>query len=60
MKYHLSGTVMQTVSIDLSPGEIIYSQTNSMCWMNDKIEMDTNTGGGFLSGLMRTCTVAPK
>ena len=56
MKYHLSGTVMQTVSIDLSLGEIIYSQTNSMCWMNDKIEMDTNTGGGFLSGLMRNFT----
>jgi uncharacterized protein (TIGR00266 family) len=56
MKYHLSGTVMQTVAIDLAPGEIVYSQTNSMCWMNDAIEMDTNTGGGLLSGLMRSFT----
>lgn len=56
MQYQVSGTIMQTVSIDLSPGEIVYSQTNSMCWMNDQIEMDTNTGGGFLSGLMRSFT----
>ena len=47
---------MQTVAIDLAPGEIVYSQTNSMCWMNDAIEMDTNTGGGMLAGLMRSFT----
>ncbi len=54
MKYELSGTVMQTVAIDLMPGEVIYSQTNSMCWMNDSIEMNTHTGGGFFSGLKRS------
>ncbi len=54
MKYQLSGTIMQTLAIDLEPGEIIFSQTNSMCWMNDSIEMDTHTGGGFVSGLMRS------
>lgn len=54
MKYEVSGTVMQTLSIDLAVGEQVYSQTNSMAWMNDQIKMDTNTGGGFLSGLKRT------
>ena len=54
MQYALNGTVMQTLAIDLSPGEVIYSQTNSMCWMNDAIEMDTHTGGGLLAGLKRT------
>jgi uncharacterized protein (TIGR00266 family) len=54
MRYEISGTIMQTVAIDLNPGEVIYSQTNSMCWMNDAIEMDTNTGGGFLAGLKRS------
>ncbi len=53
MQYQVSGTVMQTVAIDLVPGEIVYSQTNSMCWMNDQIEMNTNTGGGFLAGIGR-------
>ena len=53
MKYELSGTVMQTVAIDLAPGEVVFSQTNSMCWMNDAIEMNTHTGGGFFAGLKR-------
>ena len=54
MKYELSGTVMQTVSIGLAPGEIVYSQTNCMCWMNDSVEMNTHTGGGFFAGLKRS------
>ena len=54
MHYELSGTVMQTVAIDLAPGEIVYSQTNCMCWMNDQIEMTTHTGGGFFAGLKRS------
>jgi uncharacterized protein (AIM24 family) len=29
MKYEISGTVMQTVAIDLAQGEKIYSQTHS-------------------------------
>lgn len=56
MRFTLSGTIMQTVAIDLMPGEVVYSQTNSMCWMNDAIEMDTHTGGGFLAGLKRSFT----
>jgi uncharacterized protein (TIGR00266 family) len=54
MQYQISGTVMQTVSIDMQPGEAVYSLTNSMCWMSDTISMSTNTGGGFLAGLART------
>ena len=45
---------MQTLAIDLAPGEVVFSQTNSMCWMNDAIEMNTNTGGGFFAGLKRS------
>jgi uncharacterized protein (TIGR00266 family) len=54
VRYQITGTVMQTVAIDLNPGEIVYSQTNSMCWMNDLVEMNTNTGGGFFSGIKRS------
>jgi uncharacterized protein (TIGR00266 family) len=54
MKYEISGTVMQTVGIDLVSGEQIYSQTNTMAWMNDAVRMDTHTGGGFLAGLKRS------
>ncbi len=56
MHYEISGTVMQTVAIDLAPGEAIYSQTATMAWMTDGVGMHTNTGGGFLAGLKRSLT----
>ncbi len=54
MRYEISGSIMQTVAIDLAPGETVYSQTNCMCWMNDAIDMNTHTGGGLLAGLRRS------
>jgi uncharacterized protein (TIGR00266 family) len=56
MQYDISGTVMQTVSIDLAPGEAIYSQTHAMAWMSDGVAMNTNTGGGLFAGLKRAMT----
>ena len=53
MRYDISGTVMQTVSIDLDRGERIVSQTHQMAWMSDGISMDTHTGGGLFAGLKR-------
>ena len=54
MRYEISGTVMQTVSVELARGETLYSQTNTMAWMSDNIKMDTHTGGGFFAGLKRS------
>jgi uncharacterized protein (TIGR00266 family) len=54
MRYEISGTVMQTVGIDLAPGETVYSQTASMAWMSQGVRMHTNTGGGLFAGLKRT------
>lgn len=56
MKYEIAGTIMQTLSIELASGDKIYSQTNSMAWMNDQIDMNTSTGGGFFSGIKRSLT----
>jgi uncharacterized protein (TIGR00266 family) len=53
MRYEVTGTTMQTVSIDLSRGEQLYSQTASMAWMTPTIRMDTHTGGGIFAGLKR-------
>lgn len=53
MRYDISGTTMQTVSIDLTPGESLYSQTATMAWMSDNIAMNTHTGGGLFAGLKR-------
>ena len=49
-----SGNIMQTVAIDLAPGETVYSQTNTMAWMNAEITMNTHTGGGLFAGLKRS------
>ena len=56
MRFEVSGTVMQTVGVDLNPGETIYSQTATMAWMTDGVRMHTNTGGGFFAGLARSFT----
>ena len=53
MQYDISGTVMQTLSLTLSPGESVFAQTHGMAWMSDLIEMQTHTGGGMLAGLKR-------
>ena len=54
MQYKICGSVMQTVAVDLIPGEVVFSQTNCMCWMNDSIEMNTHSGGGFFAGMARS------
>ena len=53
MRYEVTGTTMQTVSIDLARGESLFSQTASMAWMSPSIRMDTHTGGGLLAGIKR-------
>jgi uncharacterized protein (TIGR00266 family) len=56
MRYDISGTTMQTVSIDLETGEKLYSQTHSMAWMSDTVSMQTHTGGGLFAGLRRAAS----
>ena len=53
MRYEVTGTTMQTVSIDLARGESLFSQTASMAWMSPTIRMDTHTGGGLFAGIKR-------
>jgi hypothetical protein len=54
VRYEISGTIMQTVGIDLSPGETVYSQTATMAWMTAGVRMHTNTGGGLFAGIKPT------
>lgn len=54
MQHQIMGTTLQTLELLLDPGEMIYSQTHQMAWMSDGVQMDTNTGGGLLKGLMRS------
>ncbi len=56
MNASISGTTLQTVLVELSPGESVYCQTHAMAWMTDNVQMDTTTGGGLFSGLKRSLT----
>jgi len=44
---------MQVVTIELEPGEIIYSETGGMSWMTGNVEMNTTSGGGLGKMLKR-------
>lgn len=53
MQYEIWGDMMPAVTITMEAGESIYTQSGGMSWMTDKIEMTTNTKGGFMKGLGR-------
>lgn len=52
LKYHIRGTVQQTVGIDLEPGQTIFSDAGAMSWMTATVNMSTTTGGG-LGGMFK-------
>jgi uncharacterized protein (TIGR00266 family) len=52
LKYHIMGTVQQVVSIELNPGQTVYSEAGAMSWMTSTINMNTHSGGG-LGGMLK-------
>ena len=53
MNYEIFGENLPAVSIGLSRGESIVTQSGGMSWMTSGIEMSTNMKGGFLKGIGR-------
>ena len=53
MRYEISGTFLQSVDIQLSQGESVYTESGGMAWMSGDIEMKTGTKGGLMAGLGR-------
>ncbi|MCE7868840.1 TIGR00266 family protein [bacterium CPR1] len=53
MKYAINGTLLQTLTLELTPGDRLYSQTHSMSWMSDGVRVSTHTGGGLWEGVKR-------
>jgi uncharacterized protein (TIGR00266 family) len=45
--YRVDGTTLQVVTIELQPGEVIYSESGGMSWMSGNVEMKTHSGGGL-------------
>lgn len=54
MKYDIHGSTLQTLDIQLSQGESVYTESGGMAWMVGDIKMDTNTRGGLMGGLARS------
>lgn len=50
--FQVIGAVMQAVTLRLSRGASLYSETGSLSWMSDGINMDTNLGKGGLKGVL--------
>lgn len=54
--YVIHGDDMQTVEIELDPGEGVRAEVGAMMFMEDGIEMQTSTGGGLFRGFKRMIT----
>lgn len=54
--YRIFGDDMQTVEIELDPGEGVRAEAGAMMYMEDGIQMQTSTGGGLFSGFKRMFT----
>jgi uncharacterized protein (TIGR00266 family) len=47
VSYRIDGTTLQVVTVELEPGEVIYSESGGMSWMSGNVEMNTTSGGGL-------------
>lgn len=54
--YKIYGDDMQTVEIELDPGEGVRAEAGAMMYMEQGIEMQTSTGGGLFKGFKRMVT----
>lgn len=55
--YWVMGTVMQSLSLQINPGQYYYSESGALSWMSDAVKMETNLGGkGIMGALSRAVT----
>jgi len=54
MNYKVEGATMQTLDIQLTQGESVFTESGGMAWMVGDIEMSTDTRGGLMGGLARS------
>jgi uncharacterized protein (TIGR00266 family) len=58
IKYHILGTVQQTLAVELQPNQIVYSDAGAMSWMTTTVNMNTHSGGGLGNMLKRAVSGA--
>ena len=47
LQYRIDGTTLPVVTIQLQPGQTVYSESGGMSWMSGNVQMNTHTGGGL-------------
>ena len=52
IKYHILGTVQQTLAVELQPNQVIFSDAGAMSWMTTSVNMNTTSSGG-LGGMLK-------
>lgn len=56
LKYQLIGTTLQAVTIELTPGHVIISESGSLAWMSANVNMETKASGGIGKAIGRLFT----
>lgn len=54
--YKIYGDDMQVVEVELDPGEGVRAEAGTMMYMDEDIQMQTDTGGGMFKGFKRMLT----
>jgi uncharacterized protein (TIGR00266 family) len=52
IKYHILGTIQQTLAVELQPNQVVFSDAGGMSWMTTTVNMSTKAGGG-LGGMLK-------
>ncbi len=52
IKYHILGTIQQTLAVELQPNQVVFSDAGAMSWMTATITMNTKGSGG-LGGMLK-------
>ncbi len=52
IKYHILGTVQQTLVVELQPNQVVFSDAGGMSWMTTTVNMSTKASGG-LGGMLK-------
>ncbi len=56
LKYHMIGTTLQAVTLELTPGHTVVSESGGMAWMSANVKMDTKASGGIGKAIGRLFT----
>jgi uncharacterized protein (TIGR00266 family) len=52
LKYHILGTIQQTLAVELQTNQVVFSDAGAMSWMTTTINMSTKASGG-LGGMLK-------